>query len=95
MATFFPLPKLGMNQEEGEVVSWLVSEGDEVTKGQPLVEVETDKTTVELESTAAGVLARIVAAEGDIVPINGVLAVILAPGEEMPDEIPETIAAAP
>jgi pyruvate dehydrogenase E2 component (dihydrolipoamide acetyltransferase) len=92
MATFFPLPKLGMNQEEGEVVSWLVNEGDEVKEGQPIVEVETDKATVELEATASGILARIVAAEGDIVPINGVLAVILAPGEAMPDDIPETIA---
>ena len=92
MATLFALPKLGMNQEEGEVVSWLVAEGDGVTEGQAIVEVETDKTTVELESTAAGVIARIIHGEGDIVPINGVLAVILAPGEEMPDEIPDTIA---
>lgn len=92
MATFFPLPKLGMNQEEGEIVSWLVGEGDEVEKGQPIVEVETDKATVELEATAAGVVARILHQEGDIVPINGVLAVILAPGEELPDDIPETVA---
>jgi len=92
MATFFPLPKLGMNQEEGEIVSWLVSEGDSVTEGQPIVEIETDKATVELEASASGVLARIVHGEGDIVPINGVIAVILAPGEAMPDEIPETIA---
>ena len=92
MATFFPLPKLGMNQEEGEIVSWLVSEGDTVSEGQPIVEIETDKATVEVEATADGVLARIVHGEGDIVPINGVIAVILAPGEAMPDEIPETIA---
>ena len=92
MATFFPLPKLGMNQEEGEIVSWLVAEGDAVTEGQPIVEIETDKATVELEATATGVLAKIVHGEGDIVPINGVLAVILAPGETMPNEIPETIA---
>jgi len=92
MPTLFALPKLGMNQEEGEVISWLVAEGAEVTEGQPIVEVETDKTTVELESTATGVLARIVHGEGDIVPINGVLGVILAPGEELPDEIPDTIA---
>ena len=92
MATFFPLPKLGMNQEEGEIVSWLVSEGDTVAEGQPIVEIETDKATVEVEATAAGVLARIIHGEGDIVPINGVIAVILAPGEAMPDEIPETIA---
>jgi len=92
MAMLFALPKLGMNQEEGEVVSWLVAEGDEVKEGQPIVEVETDKTTVELESTATGVIARILHGEGDIVPINGVLAVILAPGEALPDEIPDTIA---
>ena len=92
MATFFPLPKLGMNQEEGEVVSWLVSEGDTVTEGQPIVEVETDKATVELEATASGVLARIVAGEGDIVPNNGVLAVILSPGEDLPAEIPQIVA---
>jgi pyruvate/2-oxoglutarate dehydrogenase complex dihydrolipoamide acyltransferase (E2) component len=92
MATFFALPKLGMNQEEGEVVSWLVAEGDEVTAGQPIVEVETDKTTVELEATAGGVVARILHQAGEIVPINGVLAVILAPGEALPDEIPDTIA---
>jgi len=92
VATFVPLPKLGMNQEEGEIVSWLVAEGDTVTEGQPIVEVETDKATVELEATAAGVIAKIVHGEGDIVPINGVIAVILEPGEAMPDEIPETIA---
>jgi pyruvate/2-oxoglutarate dehydrogenase complex dihydrolipoamide acyltransferase (E2) component len=91
MATFVPLPKLGMNQEEGEIVSWLVSEGDLVIEGQPIVEVETDKATVELEATAAGVLAKIVHGEGDIVPNNSVIAVILAPGEALPDEIPETI----
>lgn len=92
MATFFPLPKLGMNQEEGEIVSWLVSEGETVSEGQPIVEIETDKTTVELEATASGVLAKIIHGEGDIVPINGVIAVILAPDEAMPDEIPESIA---
>jgi pyruvate dehydrogenase E2 component (dihydrolipoamide acetyltransferase) len=91
MATFLPLPKLGMNQEEGEIVSWLVSEGDTVAEGQPIVEIETDKATVEVEASAGGVLAKIVHGEGDIVPINGVIAVILAPGETMPHEIPESI----
>ena len=91
MPTFIPLPKLGMNQEEGEIVSWLVSEGDTVAEGQPIVEIETDKATVEVEASASGVIARIVHREGDVVPINGVIAVILAPGETMPDEIPESI----
>ena len=92
MATFLPLPKLGLNQEESEIVSWLVSEGDTIAEGQPIVEIETDKATVELEATAAGVLGRIVHGEGDIVPINRVIAVILEPGEALPDDIPETIA---
>jgi len=92
MPTLFALPKLGMNQEEGEVVAWLVGEGDEVKEGQPIVEVETDKTTLELEATASGVVARILHRAGDIVPINGVLAVILAPGEELPADIPESVA---
>jgi pyruvate/2-oxoglutarate dehydrogenase complex dihydrolipoamide acyltransferase (E2) component len=91
MATFFALPKLGMNQEDGELVRWLVAEGATVSAGQPLVEVETDKTTVELESPADGVLGRIVRREGEVVPINGVLAVILAPGERLPADIPDTI----
>lgn len=91
MPTFIPLPKLGMNQEEGEIVSWLVSEGDTVAEGQPIVEIETDKATVEVEAPASGVIAKIVHRQGDVVPINGVIAVILAPGETMPDEIPESI----
>ena len=61
-------------------------------RGQPIVEIETDKTTVELQATATASLARIVRRAGEIVPINGVLAVILAPGEALPDDIPDTIA---
>jgi pyruvate/2-oxoglutarate dehydrogenase complex dihydrolipoamide acyltransferase (E2) component len=90
MATLVAMPKLGMNMEDGLVVGWLVAEGAEVTVGQAILEIETDKATVELEATAAGTLARIVRREGETVPINGVLAVILAPGEEMPDQIPDS-----
>jgi pyruvate/2-oxoglutarate dehydrogenase complex dihydrolipoamide acyltransferase (E2) component len=91
MATLVAMPKLGMNMEEGLLVGWLVAEGAMVDTGQPILEIETDKTTVELDATASGILARIVRREGETVPINGVLAVILAPGEEMPAEIPESI----
>jgi pyruvate dehydrogenase E2 component (dihydrolipoamide acetyltransferase) len=91
VATLFAMPKLGMNMEEGVLVGWLVPEGAEVRVGQPILEIETDKTTVELEATADGVLARIVRAAGETVPINGVLAVILAPGEPMPDDIPDSV----
>ncbi len=91
MATLVGMPKLGMNMEEGLIVGWLVAEGADVKVGQPILEIETDKTTVELEATATGTLARIVRREQETVPINGVLAVILAPGEEMPADIPDTI----
>jgi pyruvate dehydrogenase E2 component (dihydrolipoamide acetyltransferase) len=91
MATLVAMPKLGMNMEEGLIVGWLVAEGAEVRTGQPILEIETDKTTIELEATGTGTLARIVRRAGETVPINGVLAVILAPGEEMPAEIPASI----
>jgi pyruvate/2-oxoglutarate dehydrogenase complex dihydrolipoamide acyltransferase (E2) component len=84
------MPKLGMNMEDGVVVRWLVAEGAEVRNGQEILEIETDKATTEIEAPAAGILARIVRREGETVPINGVLAVILAPGEEMPASIPDT-----
>jgi pyruvate dehydrogenase E2 component (dihydrolipoamide acetyltransferase) len=54
--------------------------------------VETDKASVELEAPTSGVVAQILHREGDIVPINGVLAVIVAPGEELPTDIPDTVA---
>jgi pyruvate dehydrogenase E2 component (dihydrolipoamide acetyltransferase) len=90
MATLVTMPKLGMNMEDGVVVRWLVAEGAEVKSGQEILEIETDKATTEIEAPAAGILARIVRREGETVPINGVMAVILAPGEEMPATIPDT-----
>jgi pyruvate dehydrogenase E2 component (dihydrolipoamide acetyltransferase) len=92
MATLVGMPKLGMNQEDGLLVRWLVSEGATVKAGQPILEIETDKSTAEVEATVGGILAKIVRNEGETVPINGVLAVILAPGEELPTEIPDAVA---
>jgi pyruvate dehydrogenase E2 component (dihydrolipoamide acetyltransferase) len=91
MATLVAMPKLGMNMEEGVLVGWLVSEGAAVTAGQPILEIETDKATAEVEAPADGVLARIVRQVGETVPINSVLAVILDPGEEMPVKVPDTV----
>ena len=91
MATLVAMPKLGMNQEDTLLVRWIVGEGAEVTTGQPILEIETDKSVVEVEAPAGGILARIVRQEGETVPINTVLAVILAPGEAMPAEVPDTI----
>src|ERR1700704_460577 len=75
------MPALGMAQETGRLVRWLKQEGDQVTKGEPLMEVETDKATVEVESPASGTLAGITASEGSDVAVGGAIAVILAPGE--------------
>jgi len=71
----FPLPDLGEGLTEGEVARWLVSVGDEVAEDQPLVEIQTDKTTVEIPSPAAGTVARIMVAEGQVVPVGTVLVV--------------------
>ena len=91
MANFVVLPKLGMNQEDSTILEWLVPEGSAVRSGQPIVVIETDKASVEVESPADGVLARIVRPVGAIVPINGVVGVVLAPGEQMPEEIPDKV----
>lgn len=84
MATEIVLPQWGMEMQDGTIVRWLKREGDPVQEGEPIVEVETAKIQTELESTASGILAHIVAQEGAIVPIRGVLCLIAAPGEEVP-----------
>ena len=86
------MPALGMAQETGKVLRWLKAEGDAVAKGEPLLEIETDKVTVELESPADGLLAGISAAEGDDVPVGETIAFVLAAGEAAPELAP---AAAP
>jgi len=78
------MPKLGMTMEEGTVVRWLKAEGEPVAKGETLLEVQTDKVTLEVESPAAGVLLRIIAPPGVTLPINAVIAYIGAPGEVVP-----------
>ncbi len=81
MATDMILPVLGMAQDMGKIVQWLKAEGELVKKGEPVVEVETDKATVELEAPADGVLTNVTATEGEEVPVGQVIATILAPGE--------------
>ena len=78
------MPALGMAQETGKILRWLKSEGDPVVKGEPLMEVETDKVTVDIEAPADGTLAGVRAHEGDDVPVGEVVAVVLAAGEEAP-----------
>jgi pyruvate dehydrogenase E2 component (dihydrolipoamide acetyltransferase) len=76
MAYEFKLPDLGEGLTEGEIARWLVQEGQEIAEDDPLVEVQTDKTTVEIPSPAAGKVARIMVGEGEVVPVGTVLVVI-------------------
>jgi pyruvate/2-oxoglutarate dehydrogenase complex dihydrolipoamide acyltransferase (E2) component len=76
MAYEFKLPDLGEGLTEGEVARWLVQEGQEIAEDDPLVEIQTDKTTVEIPSPAAGIVSRILVEEGAVVPVGTVLVVI-------------------
>src|SRR5574337_1170459 len=84
MATSVIMPALEMAQESGVLVSWLKRDGETVTKGEPLMEIETDKVTVEIEAPASGILGGILAHEGDVVPVGQTIAWILSPGERPP-----------
>jgi len=72
----FKLPDLGEGLTEGEIARWLVQEGQEIAEDDPLVEIATDKTTVEIPSPAAGVVTKIYVAEGEVVPVGTLLVVI-------------------
>ena len=76
MAYEFKLPDLGEGLTEGEIARWLVQEGQEIAEDDPLVEIATDKTTVEIPSPAGGVVTQILVAEGEVVPVGTVLVVI-------------------
>ena len=78
------MPALGVAQQTGTLLKWLKAEGQSVLKGEPLMEIETDKSTVEIEAAASGILARVVANVGDEIPVGQTIALILAPGEALP-----------
>jgi pyruvate/2-oxoglutarate dehydrogenase complex dihydrolipoamide acyltransferase (E2) component len=87
MASSFKLPDLGEGLTEGEVARWLVAEGQEVAEDDPLVEIQTDKATVEIPSPYAGTVLRILVAEGEIAPVGTELVVIGEPGEDVSDKL--------
>src|SRR5512135_1310143 len=76
------MPKVGDAMTEGKIVRWYKKAGDAVKKGEPLLEIETDKVNLDLEAEKDGVLSNVVAAEGQMIPVGGVVAQILAPGEK-------------
>ena len=76
MATEILMPKFGEVMEEGTLIEWKKKEGDTVEKGEVVLEIETDKANTDVESTATGVIQKILVQEGETVPINTLLALI-------------------
>jgi pyruvate dehydrogenase E2 component (dihydrolipoamide acetyltransferase) len=83
MATQVVMPKLSPTMEEGQLSRWLKKEGDRVTVGEPLAEVDTDKATMEAQALAEGVLRKVLVKEGETVPLGAIIAIIGAPDEDI------------
>jgi pyruvate/2-oxoglutarate dehydrogenase complex dihydrolipoamide acyltransferase (E2) component len=77
------MPQAGQDLETGTITSWLKAEGDAVAKGEPIVSIETEKISVEVEAPAAGTILRILAPDGAEVPILSTIAIIGTPGEDI------------
>jgi len=84
MAISVIMPALEMAQETGKILSWRKKEGDRVSKGEALLEIETDKAVVEIEATGEGILAGVIAAEGAVVAVGQTIAWLVQPGEAPP-----------
>jgi pyruvate dehydrogenase E2 component (dihydrolipoamide acetyltransferase) len=87
MVTEVIMPKMGQTMEKGKIIRWLKKEGEEVQKEEPLLEIETDKTTIEVESRGTGVLKKILVQEGEEAPISAVIGYIAKEDEILPVEI--------
>jgi pyruvate dehydrogenase E2 component (dihydrolipoamide acetyltransferase) len=94
MAFSVVMPALEMAQETGKLIAWRKQEGDRITKGEPLLEIETDKAVVEVEAPADGILAGVKAAAGADIPVGQTIAWIVAPGEAPPVESESPVPAA-
>jgi pyruvate dehydrogenase E2 component (dihydrolipoamide acetyltransferase) len=84
MAHSIVMPALEMAQETGKLLSWRKKEGESIAKGEPLLDVETDKAVVEIESPADGILAGVKAHAGDVIPVGQTIAWIVSEGEKPP-----------
>src|SRR5438874_6350972 len=85
MATQVVMPKLSPTREEGQLSRWLKKEGDKVSMGEPLAEIDTDKATMEMQSLANGVLLKILVNEGDSAPLGDPIAIVGTEGEDISD----------
>ncbi len=92
MAISVVMPALELAQETGKVLVWIKKEGDQVAKGEPLLEIETDKVSFELEAQADGILVGVRSQEGDVVPVGQIIAWLVAPGEQPPVESSDSAA---
>ena len=88
------MPQMGFDMKEGTVVRWLKQEGDPVQRGEAIAEIETDKAMVEVEAFGSGVLRKVVAPEGTMVPVGELLALIGTPDEVLPEVSPRVLASA-
>src|SRR5690348_15293518 len=84
MAMSVVMPALEMAQETGKLLAWRKKEGERVAKGEPLLEIETDKAVVEVEAPGDGILAGITANVGAVIPVGETIAWLVAPGEKPP-----------
>src|SRR5512142_2999822 len=82
------MPQMGYDMTQGKILRWIKHEGDQVQKGDVVAEIETDKVNIEIEAFASGTLLKLVAQEGDTVPVGQPIAVIGQPGEA-PQEAPK------
>src|SRR5215204_3143086 len=94
MATKVIMPKLSPTMEEGQISRWLKKEGDKVSMGEPLAEIDTDKATMEMQALANGVLRKILIGEGESAPLGQLIAVIGEPNEDIASLLSEAPAAA-
>src|SRR5215475_9881823 len=83
MATQVIMPKLSPTMEEGQVSRWLKQEGDKVSMGEPLAEIDTDKATMEMQALSAGVLRKILIKEGESAPLGQPIAIVGEPDEDI------------
>jgi pyruvate dehydrogenase E2 component (dihydrolipoamide acetyltransferase) len=86
MVTEVIMPKMGQTMEKGKIIKWLKNEGDKVERGEPLLEIETDKTTIEVEARGSGTLRKIIAQEGEDAPIATIIAYIAQEGESLQED---------
>src|ERR1044072_8041651 len=95
MATQVVMPKLSPTMEEGQLARWLKKEGDKVSMGEPLAEIDTDKATMEMQALSNGVLRKILIKEGESAPLGQPIAIVGEPDEDISELLKEAGEAKP